>query len=348
MRPVVGLLLDGSSGAVSFTFAVTFLTLFSEPVSAAAHGPEQIEGLIAAGAIALAIGTSLWAAALVGVAKKLRRQLNRLLATFRASIAARDALLTSSRDPVVVWNAGRERAWGYGGAERMVQSCLAGANSAALVEALALLNQNGTEFRLNVETDAGETVTLRGEPVGSMTAVWVESGRETQTDFRTVLDTVPVPVWVRDSSCLLRWGNRAFLSAIGRTNLETAITDQTSLERTERDLAVAARSERQPSEARRFVVVGGQRRALAMTHARLANGEIVGTAIDVTDLANAEARLQQHIDAHADTLDKLATAVAIFDRERRLAFYNGAYTRLWNLPESWLDSHPSDEEILDR
>ena len=348
MRPVMGLLPDDSCRAAPFTFAVTFLTLFASPVSAASLGPEQIEGLIAAGAIALAIGTSLWAAALIGVAQKLRHQLNRRLATFRASIAARDALLTSSRDPVVVWNVGEKQAWGYGGAESVVQSCLAGANSAALSKALAFLNQNGTAFRLNVETDTGESVALRGEPVGSMTAVWVERGRGTQTDFRTVLDAIPVPVWVRDSSCLLRWGNRAFLGAIGRTNLETAVTDQTSLERTEPDLAAAARSEREPSEARRFVVVGGQRRALALTHARLANGEIVGTAIDVTDLANAEARLQQHIDAHADTLDKLATAVAIFDRERRLAFYNGAYTRLWNLPESWLDSHPSDEEILDR
>jgi signal transduction histidine kinase len=349
MCPILGPNANNSSRAAPFAFAVAFLASLSSPVSAAALAPERIDGFIAAGAIALAIGASLWAIALISVVRKLRRRLHRISGTVRASIAARDALLASSRDSVVVWNAGEERAWGYGGADDVVQSCLAGSKSAELAEALALLNQNGTAFRLNTETESGESVTLRGAPVGSMAAVWVESSRgRTETDFRTVLDAVPIPVWVRNSSCMLRWGNRAFLGAIGRNNLEAAVADQASLERSERDLAAAARAEGQQGEAKRFVVVGGQRRALALTHVPLANGEVVGTAIDVTDLANTEARLQQHIDAHADTLDKLATAVAIFDRERRLAFYNGAYARLWNVPESWLDSHPSDEEILDR
>jgi len=267
--------------------------------------------------------------------------------TARAAVAARDALLTASRDPVVVWTANEERAWGYGGAEAVIQSCLAGENSAELAEALALLNQNGVPFRLSVAAEDGASVTLRGEPAGGMTAVWVESGRETETDFRAVLDAIPIPVWVRDASYAIRWANRAFVGASGRHNLQAALADQAPLERTERDLAIAARSHGQPGHARRFVVIAGQRRALSFTHVPLASGEIVGTASDVTDLANAEARLQQHIDAHADTLDKLATAVAIFDRERRLAFYNGAYARLWNLSENWLDSHPSDEEILD-
>ena len=68
----------------------------------------------------------------------------------------------------------------------------------------------------------------------------------------------------------------------------------------------------------------------------------------MTEVAAAEARLQQHIDAHADTLDKLATAVAIFGRDQKLSFYNRAFARLWGLPEAWLDTHPSDGEMLDR
>jgi len=346
MRPVLGPHADCSSRAAPFAFAVAFLTSLPTPALADALAPERIDGLVAAGAVALAIGASLWAAAQIDIAQKLRRRLHRISHTVRACVAARDALLASSRDSVVVWNAGEQRAWGYGGADNVVKSCLSGSNSAELAEALAQLNQNGTAFRLTTETETGKTVTLRGEPVGSMAAVWIESGG-TESDFRTVLDAVPIPVWVRDPSCMLRWGNRAFLGAIGRNNVETSVADQASLEKSERDLAAAARAAGHPTEAKRFVVVGGQRRALALTHVPLVNGEIVGMAIDVTDLANTEARLQQHIDAHADTLDKLATAVAIFDRERRLAFYNGAYARLWGLPENWLDLHPSDEEILD-
>ncbi len=58
--------------------------------------------------------------------------------------------------------------------------------------------------------------------------------------------------------------------------------------------------------------------------------------------------MQQHIDAHADTLDKLATAVAIFGRDQKLTFYNRAFARMWDLPEQWLDTHPGDGDILDR
>jgi signal transduction histidine kinase len=100
-------------------------------------------------------------------------------------------------------------------------------------------------------------------------------------------------------------------------------------------------------EARRFAVVSGQRRALSFSHAPVAEG-VVGSAIDVTDISTAEARLQQHIDAHADTLDNLATAVAIFDRDQKLTFYNRAFALLWALPESWLDAGPTDGEFLDR
>jgi len=70
--------------------------------------------------------------------------------------------------------------------------------------------------------------------------------------------------------------------------------------------------------------------------------------VDVTDVATSEAKLQQHIDAHADTLDKLATAVAIFGKDQRLTFYNQAFARLWDLPDKWLETHPADSDLLDR
>jgi signal transduction histidine kinase len=337
----------GNSGVAPFVFAVALASTISSPARAAVHGPEHIDAFVVSGAIALAVGASLWAIALIGAARKLRQQLQKISGSVRSSVAVRDALLTASRDAVVVWNTDLGKAWGYGGGEKAVQSCLAGRNSAELAEALALLNQNGTSFRLNAATESGRTINLHGEPVGSMAVVWVESSSGSETDFRTVLDALPIPVWVRNPSCMLRWGNRAFLAAVGQPNLESAVADRASLDSAERDLAAATLAEGQPRETKRFVVIGGQRRALALAHVPLASGEILGAAVDVTELANTEARLQQHIDAHADTLDKLATAVAIFDRDRRLAFYNGAYTRLWNLPESWLNSHPSDEEILD-
>src|SRR5262249_43006894 len=65
-------------------------------------------------------------------------------------------------------------------------------------------------------------------------------------------------------------------------------------------------------------------------------------------LSEAESKLRQHADSHADTLDRLATAVAIFGPDRKLSFFNRAYVKLWGLSETWLDAHPTEGEILDR
>jgi signal transduction histidine kinase len=123
---------------------------------------------------------------------------------------------------------------------------------------------------------------------------------------------------------------------------------QAVLDKSEPDLAATARNSRQVQEQRRFAVVGGHRRALAFTHVPMDDSTIVGSAIDVSETVQADAKLQQHIDAHSDTLDRLATAVAIFGRDQKLTFYNRAFAKFWSLPETWLDTHPSDAEILDR
>ena len=47
------------------------------------------------------------------------------------------------------------------------------------------------------------------------------------------------------------------------------------------------------------------------------------------------------------TLDLLTTAVAMFDRRKRLVFNNAAYRQLWALDQAFVDLHPTDSEILD-
>lgn len=71
-------------------------------------------------------------------------------------------------------------------------------------------------------------------------------------------------------------------------------------------------------------------------------------AIDASEQDMAEHDRQRHIDAHAETLNTLATAVAIFSGEKRLVFYNHAYLKLWQMDEAFLDSQPLEGEILER
>jgi len=307
---------------------------------------------VGTGAVALAIAAGLWALAEQNISLKLRSALRGANARMRASASARDALISASKEPLIVWGRDGSASHSYAGAEALLDSCLAGANATELSQAIDALSDRGTAFQLTAHDKNDKPVKLRGRAVGSMAAVWLEpedtSVKESTPDFRAVLDALPIPVWLRDKTLSLIWGNSAFAAAAGSSDAEFAAGLQTALDRSERDLAATARAEGRTTEAKRFAIMGGQRRALAFTHTPIEDGRIVGSAIDVTDVSNAEAKLQQHVDANADTLDKLATAVAIFGRDTKLNFYNRAFLRLWNLPDNWLDTHPTAGEILDR
>ncbi len=334
--------------------ALTGLALGLLPEAAfAANGVLPSDGtlsliVIAGGALALAGG--LWALAEQGVSRRLKQALKLAAARARAAVTSREALLATGRESIAAWGRDGE-ALSFGGGGELLQACLEGPDALALSLALDQLSENGIAFTLDTRMPDGVTVAVRGRAAGGYAAVYLEASQRasvTEPDFRAVLDALPHPVWVRDNHLALRWANRAFVAASGAASLERAFESDIALDRSERDLASAARTENEPVEAKRYAVVGGQRRALALTLAPLKDGNVAGTAIDVTATAEAEARLQQHIDAHADTLDRLATAVAIFGPDRKLAFYNRAYVKLWDLPEAWLDTHPADSEILDR
>jgi PAS domain-containing protein len=312
---------------------------------------ETVLTAIVAGAAALAIAAGLWALSEQNVSIKLRRMLRAAGARTRTAVSERDALLGAAREALIVWGRDGAGPYSYGGGETLLDSCLMGAQATELSTALDALSDRGAAFALTVQDALERRVSVRGRAVGGMAAIWFEPETQTaatgSTDFRAILDALPVPVWLRDRTLSLVWGNRAFLSVAGAADLEVANREQVALEKTERDLAASARTQSRQVEAKRFAIVAGQRRALAFTEVPVDAG-VVGTANDVTEVAAGEARLQQHIDAHTDTLDKLATAVAIFDRDQKLNFYNRAFATLWNLPEAWLDTHPCDGEVLDR
>lgn len=310
-------------------------------------------GAVTTGAVALAIAAGLWALAEQNRSGKLRRALRQSGARTRAAVGERDALLSAGRESLIVWGRDGQTPTSYGNAETMLDACLAGTDATELSRALDALSERGAAFAMSASDKEARAFTVRGRAVGSMAAVWVEEERTVAKeaegfDFGAILDAVPVPVWLRDRALSLVWGNQSFLAATGAKDLQSATESQGALDRTERDLAATARNQGTIYEARRFAVVAGQRRALVFTETPLDGAGVVGSAIDVTDVATAEAKLQQHIDAHADTLDKLATAVAIFGRDQRLTFYNQAFVRLWDLPEKWLEGHPSDGDMLDR
>lgn len=344
-----GLAAAGLSAALVMTLPQPALAALPALLEAQS-GQIVVLSALAAGGVALAIAAGLWALAEQRIARRLRRSLKLTGARTKAAVGERDALLGAGREPLVVWGRDGAGPYSYGGGEAVLQSCLKGADALALSSAIDGLSDRGAAFQIPVSDAHGRKLIARGRAVGGMVAVWLEEPTISAeaADYKAILNALPTPVWLRDKGLAISWGNHAFLKGAGASDLEEVRMNQAALDKGERDLAASARSQNMLVESKRFSLVNGQRRALAFTEIPLGDAGVIGTAVDVTDLASAEARLQSHVDAHADTLDKLQTAVAIFSRDQKLAFHNRAFARLWGLTESFLDKHPSDSEILDR
>ena len=111
--------------------------------------------------------------------------------------------------------------------------------------------------------------------------------------------------------------------------------------------AAAAVRETGAWSRRASAVVGGERRTFDAVEARTAVGS-AGVARDISEIAALKAEMERNEDDYSRMIDRLSTAVAIFDKSKRLTLYNAAYRQIWPLEPAFLDQGPSDGEILDR
>lgn len=171
--------------------------------------------------------------------------------------------------------------------------------------------------------------------------------------YREVLDSAPFAAWSRDNDLKLTWTNRTYRNMVGQKSSDgdDAVIEEisTSIDPGQpRRLANDALQSGELRRESRHFVIEGDRRALEIIETPLApGGALAGYAFDVTDLEESQATLARHIEAHGEVLENLATAIAIYGPDKRLMFYNRAYSSLWRLDEEFLNQAPHINEVLD-
>lgn len=233
-----------------------------------------------------------------------------------------------------------------------------------LVSAIQTLRLEGQRFLLEVSAPNGKAFRAEGHPAGGKAVVWIRDvthedqnlrdlsiEREAilgeKEQFAELLDLAPFPIWKRDRSLGISWANRAYVRAVEENSMEDVIAKSSELDHAGKKLAVDATQNLDTVVDRRYVVIDGQRRFLEIKEVPMTEGTM-GVAVDMTNLDEAENVLQRHIDAHGETLNTLATAVAIYGQDKKLAYYNHAYVELMGLSEDWLGSEPLESEVLEK
>ena len=171
-------------------------------------------------------------------------------------------------------------------------------------------------------------------------------------ELLAALDVLAFPVWLRRADLSLYWCNTAYAEGMGASR-EQVIANQLEIgaglsDSSGRAMAEQARSSGRPESDTRHIVLWGTRRLLRITEVPAPDPEIgIGFALDLTREEELQAELSRHISSHAEVLEQLRTAVAIYGADTRLKFYNSAYVELWRLEESWLATQPTFGEVLE-
>jgi signal transduction histidine kinase len=174
-------------------------------------------------------------------------------------------------------------------------------------------------------------------------AARAQQAREEAAKLRQALDALPMPIWRRGADRTVVDCNQEYAAALDSSRDAVLAAGRNLVPDSGGGSLVQPPGEG-PLGA--HVVIRGQRRLLDLYEVPGPDGERIGFAVDRTDVENAERELRRHIGAHGAVLESLSAAVAIFAADKRLKFFNSAFTSLWALDPMWLRSGPTVGEVL--
>jgi signal transduction histidine kinase len=231
--------------------------------------------------------------------------------------------------------------------------------------AVSALRDAGEGFLLNLTTTTGRAIEVMGRAVGGQAILRIRElsglrrelaemtlrhrtlAAETEM-LRGFAAAAPWPIWARRAGGGLMFANAAYARATEASGAADAVErDLELLDSGDREELARALNDNSAFAARLPIVVGGERRFYDV-HALKISGGSAGIAIDASEATALRDALVRMAEAHRRTLDQLSSGVAVFDGQRRLAFYNDSYRRLWDLDRAFLDGNPDDSSVLDR
>ncbi len=368
----IGILASSTAGA-----AEPSAPALRQLVLAAHRGFTQYEIVflaLAAGAVLFAIVTAI---ALV----RTRRRAARLHAFAREETAAlreeadrAKTLLLSEPQIVIDWPAagnepsieGDPSALGLPGVQELLalDRWLEPGKAAAMARAVEALRTRGEPFSMALSTLAGRPIEAQGRALGGHAVLRLkdaggikrelvelleryESLAAEAVALRAVVETLPSPVWTRNTAGRLTFVNAAYVRAVEAKSAAEAVDRRLEL------LDQAARQSIEQTRLAGRVYSGRLRAAIAGTQRTFdvldfdTEAGSAGIGVDATEVETMRSALARLADAHRRTLDQLPTGVAMFDASHRLTFYNEAYRTLWNLDAAFLDQRPTDSAVIE-
>ena len=373
--------LFGSAAALAGVFSPV-LALAQEGIAIRPGGlpfgaTEVIQFSVFAGVMGAALLSAVWLIRERGRIAAENGELRGRIADLSASLQRSEALLNLRDQRVVVWSNDSSKPELVGalpveaGAPEERAAFLAFGrwlmprSAAALDHAVTALREKSIPFDIVIESQAGAPLEVQGRKSAAyviLRFVSLSEAQRTQARLRLenrrlsadhdnllgLIDALDMPFWIRSVDGQLKWVNRAYARAVEAESPGAAVRDGKEFLGTQARETIARHHQTQRVfEQSLSTVIEGDRRMFAVTDFAGEDGS-AGIACDTSAVEAIREEYERTVRSHADTLDQLTTAVAIFDIDQKLRFYNQAFQKLWELDTAFLDSAPDNALLLDR
>ncbi|WP_425374243.1 ATP-binding protein [Neorhizobium lilium] len=338
---------------------------------------EVVVSSLVVGALGAALLSAVWLVRQRGNMQAETQEMRSALSDAQQRISKYEALIAEKNRRIVVWESGPSKPEFLGqlppetGAPQQDRDFLAfgrwlrPTSASDLERAIDLLRGQARSFDMVVETTRDEILEVQGRVSGGkafvrfialnnlraeLAELKIERERLTHSIslFHSLLDAIEQPVWRRDAGGKLAWVNHAYSEAVEAPTPEKVVEEgREFLGTIARQKIKVMATPASPFHDRVSTVIRGNRTVFDVVDVVVPAGS-AGMAIDVSEAEAVREELKRTLKSHAETLDHLATPVAIFDGERRLQFYNQAFVQLWDLSHPFLESRPDNSELLDK
>lgn len=184
-----------------------------------------------------------------------------------------------------------------------------------------------------------------------------DQGREQESlnkSLSALINAVPFPMWIRRQNLSLAMTNKAYQIAVG--NEEGAEIARTLADADGKALARHVLKNGEAAAKQGNLVMAGKRRYVEVVERPFpdqALGEMrsylsIGYLRDLTQMAEFQRQLATIEKGHEKVLEMMVDAIAIYGPDKRLSFFNSAFSDIWGVERAFLSRRPNISEILDR
>lgn len=327
------------------------------------------------GAMSFAMMAAFWLIRERNRATDENRQLRESIASFKATNERNQALVHVADQRVVLWSNTEDAPIVLGS---LSNACGAPTSKTDFLrfgkwispdscrtfeKALQGLRKRADAFDMALQTIGGGVIEAQGRTSGAYAFIrFIELAGEraalahleaehtrllgTFDSIQTLFDRLDMQVWLSKRDGSLYWANQAYVSAVEAEDNASTIENNVSLfDEAERREIQAGLEKDAIFKGTLPAIISGDRKVVDLVEISSQTGG-AGIAVDKSDVASIRNTLEQTVANHANTLDQLATAVAIFDADKNLQFYNSSFSNLWRLDNGFLESNPSNADVL--